>query len=89
MAAALLFFAPLLHYIPQAALAGLLLVTAVRLVDRKRLVATFKASHYDAGLITVTALTGVLVDLDKAVLLGIALSILLFVRGRRNSTQPS
>ena len=80
VAAALLLFAPLLHYIPQAALAGLLLVTAVRLVDRKRLVATFKASHYDAGLITVTALTGVLVDLDKAVLLGIALSILLFVR---------
>jgi SulP family sulfate permease len=80
VAAALLVFAPLVHYIPQAALAGLLLVTAVRLVDRKRLVATFKASRYDAGLITVTALTGVLVDLDKAVLLGIALSILLFVR---------
>ena len=49
-------------------------------MDRKRLVATFKASRYDAGLITVTALTGVLIDLDKAVLLGIALSILLFVR---------
>jgi SulP family sulfate permease len=79
-AAALLLFAPLVHYIPQAALAGLLLVTAVRLVDRKRLVATVKASRYDAGLVAVTALTGVLVDLDKAVLLGIALSILLFVR---------
>jgi SulP family sulfate permease len=80
VAVALLLFAPLVHYIPQAALAGLLLVTAVRLVDRKRLVATVKASRYDAGLVTVTALTGVLVDLDKAVLLGIALSILLFVR---------
>ena len=77
---ALLLFAPLLHYIPQAALAGLLLVTAVRLVDRKRLVATIKASRYDAGLVVVTALTGVLIDLDKAVLLGVALSIMLFVR---------
>ena len=38
-----------------------------------------KASRYDAGLVIITALTGVLVDLDKAVLLGIALSILLFV----------
>jgi sulfate permease, SulP family len=79
VAVALLLFAPLLHYVPTAALAGLLLVTAVRLVDFKRLVATVKASRYDAGLVIVTALTGVLIDLDKAVLLGIALSILLFV----------
>lgn len=79
VAVALLLFAPLLHYIPQAALAGLLLVTAARLVDFHRLWTTVKASRYDAGLVIVTALTGVLVDLDKAVLLGIALSILLFV----------
>jgi SulP family sulfate permease len=79
VAAALLAFAPLLHYVPQAALAGLLIVTAVRLVDFKRLIAAVKASRYDAGLVIITALTGVLIDLDKAVLLGIALSILLFV----------
>lgn len=79
VSAALLLFAPLLHYVPQAALAGLLLVTAVRLVDYKRLAATVKASRYDAGLVVVTALTGVLADLDKAVLLGVELSILLFV----------
>ena len=79
VAVALLLFAPLLHYVPTAALAGLLLVTAVRLVDFKRLIATVKASRYDAGLVVVTALSGILWDLDKAVLLGIALSILLFV----------
>ncbi|HYR17790.1 MAG TPA: SulP family inorganic anion transporter, partial [Mycobacterium sp.] len=79
VAVALLLFAPLLHYVPQAALAGLLIVTAVRLVDVTRLISTVKASRYDAGLVIVTALTGVLIDLDKAVLLGIALSILLFV----------
>jgi sulfate permease, SulP family len=76
---ALLLFAPLLHYIPQAALAGLLLITAVRLVDYQRLIDTVKASRYDAGLVLITALTGVIIDLDKAVLLGIVLSILLFV----------
>jgi SulP family sulfate permease len=69
----------LLHYIPQAALAGLLLITAVRLVDYRRLIDTVKASRYDAGLVFITALTGVLIDLDKAVLLGIGLSIVLFV----------
>jgi SulP family sulfate permease len=79
VAVALLLFAPLLHYVPTAALAGLLLVTAVRLVDYKRLIATVKASRYDAGLVVITALTGILWDLDKAVLLGIALSVVLFV----------
>jgi len=79
VAAALLLFAPLLRYVPQAALAGLLLVTAARLVDFKRLIYTLKASRYDAGLVIVTAFTGVAIDLDKSVLLGVILSILLFV----------
>jgi sulfate permease, SulP family len=79
VAAALLAFAPLLRYVPQPALAGLLLVTAARLVDFKRLIYTLKASRYDAGLVIVTAFTGVAIDLDKSVLLGVILSILLFV----------
>jgi sulfate permease, SulP family len=79
VAAALLLFAPLLRYVPQPALAGLLLVTATRLVDVKRLIYTLKASRYDAGLVIVTAFTGVAIDLDKSVLLGVILSILLFV----------
>lgn len=79
VAVALLLFAPLLRYVPQPALAGLLLVTAARLVDFKRLIYTLKASRYDAGLVVVTAFTGIAVDLDKAVLLGVILSIVLFV----------
>ncbi len=79
VAVALLLFAPLLRYVPQPALAGLLLVTAARLVDFKRLIYTLKASRYDAGLVIVTAFTGIAIDLDKAVLLGVILSILLFV----------
>jgi SulP family sulfate permease len=79
VAAALLLFAPLLRYVPQPALAGLLLVTAARLVDFKRLAYTLRASRYDAGLVIVTAFTGVAIDLDKSVLLGVVLSILLFV----------
>jgi sulfate permease, SulP family len=79
VAVAILLFAPLLAYIPKPALAGLLLVTAARLVDFKRLFFTLRATRYDAGLVLVTAFTAVLVDLDTAVLLGVALSILLFV----------
>jgi sulfate permease, SulP family len=79
VAIAVLLFAPLFHYLPRAALAGLLLITAARLIDIKRLSYSIKASRYDAGLVIITALVGVLVDLDTAVLLGVALSILLFV----------
>lgn len=79
VAVAVLLLAPLLHYMPRAALAGLLLITAARLIDYKRLRYALKASRYDAGLVIITALTGVLIDLDTAVLLGVALSILLFV----------
>jgi sulfate permease, SulP family len=79
VAVVVLLFAPLLHYMPKAALAGLLLITAARLIDYKRLRYTIRASRYDAGLVIITALTGVLVDLDTAVLLGVGLSILLFV----------
>jgi sulfate permease, SulP family len=79
VAIAVLLFAPLFHYMPRAALAGLLLITAARLIDIKRLSYSIKASRYDAGLVLITALTGVFIDLDTAVLLGVALSILLFV----------
>ncbi len=79
VAVIVLLFAPLLHFMPRAALAGLLLITAARLIDIKRLSYAIKASRYDAGLVLITAFTGVLIDLDTAVLLGVALSILLFV----------
>jgi sulfate permease, SulP family len=79
VAVALLLFAPFLRFIPTPALAGLLLVTAARLVDFRRLIYAVKASRFDAALVIVTAVTGVAIDLDKSVLLGVALSILLFV----------
>ena len=74
-----LLFAPALRYIPQPALAGLLLVTAARLVDFRRLSYALRASRYDAALVLVTAVSAVIIDLDSSVLLGVALSILLFV----------
>jgi sulfate permease, SulP family len=78
-ALALVVFAPLLRFVPRPALAGLLLLTAARLVDFKRLAYTLRASRFDAALVIVTAATAIAINLDTAVLLGIALSILLFV----------
>jgi SulP family sulfate permease len=79
VALAMLALAPLTRYIPKAALAGLLLVTAVRLIDVPRLRYTLRASRYDAGLIVLTTLAALLIGVEFAILIGVALSILLFV----------
>jgi SulP family sulfate permease len=79
VALVLLLFAPLARYIPKAALAGLLLVTAARLVDWRRLRYALRASRYDAGLVLVTAFSAVFISVEFSILIGVALSILLFV----------
>jgi len=72
-------FAPYARYIPKAALAGLLLVTASRLIDWKRMSYAVRASRYDAGLVFVTAFSAVFISVEFSILIGVALSFLLFV----------
>ena len=79
VAAAVLVLAPLTRFIPKAALAGLLVMTAARLIDLSRLRYAFRASSYDAGLVAVTALTGIFIGLDASILVGFGLSVLLYV----------
>lgn len=79
VAVAVLLLAPLTRYIPKAALAGLLFVTALRLIDVARLRYTLRASRYDAGLVVITALAAVLIGVEFSILIGVALSIVLFV----------
>src|SRR6202044_1305556 len=71
--------APFARYIPKAALAGLLVITAVRLVDWKRLRYAVRASRYDALLVAVTAFSAIFISVEFSILIGVALSILLFV----------
>jgi sulfate permease, SulP family len=71
--------APLARFIPKPALAGLLLVTAARLVDWKRLSYAMRASRYDAGLVLITAFAAVFISVEFSILIGVALSIILFV----------
>jgi SulP family sulfate permease len=70
---------PYARFIPRSALAGLLFITAARLIDWKRLAYTLRASRFDALLVAVTGLTAVLVSVDYSILIGVALSIVLFV----------
>jgi SulP family sulfate permease len=79
VAVAVIGFAPLARYVPKPALAALLLLTATRLVDVRRLVYAVRASRVDAGVVLITALSAVAFGLDLAIIIGVALSILLFV----------
>ncbi len=67
--------------IPLAALGGVLVATAWRMIHPEMLKSLFRKSTSDAGILTVTAITAVAVDLIAAVLVGIALTLALRKRG--------
>jgi SulP family sulfate permease len=79
VAVILLLFAPLANYVPKAALAGLLLVTAWRLVDRHRLLYCLRATRFDAGLAVATAAAAIFISVEFSILIGTFLSFLFFV----------
>jgi SulP family sulfate permease len=74
-----LLLGPLTRYIPKAALAGLLVVAAARLIDVERLRYIARASRYDAALLVATTLAALIIGVEFAILIGVAVSLLLFV----------
>lgn len=84
-----LFFAPLASQIPMTVLAGILIVTAIRLIsieEIKRLIADSR-SEFTVFLATVTAT--VLLDLTLAILIGFVLAGLVFIKKMSESTKVS
>ena len=79
VAATLLLFAPLAHYIPLSAVAGMLIITAWRLVDRPRTRFALRSSRFDAGLLGATAFAAVFLSVESSILVGTFLSFLLVV----------
>lgn len=71
--------APLAHYIPKAALAGVLLVTATRMVDVEGIKYHCRATRFDAVIVAATALSAVLVSVEFCILVGTVLSFLMYV----------
>jgi SulP family sulfate permease len=79
VAATVLLFAPVARYIPRAALAGILMVSAVKLVNRKQLLYHLRATRFDLGIVVATALAAVFVSVEFCILIGIFLSFVLYV----------
>ncbi|WP_197712742.1 SulP family inorganic anion transporter [Corynebacterium renale] len=72
--------APVVSVIPLAALAGVLMVTAARMVSLEALRHAFSMSRSDAAIFLLTAVITVSVDLVVAVLVGIGAAALLLLR---------
>ena len=79
VAVTVLLFAPLAQFIPRAALAGLLMLAAFRMVDRKQLVFHLRATRFDAGVVLATALAAVVVSVEFCIVIGVFLSFVLYV----------
>jgi SulP family sulfate permease len=72
-------FAGLADYVPRAALAGVLMWTAGRIVDRRRLWYCLRATRFDAGIALATAVAAVCISIEFSILIGTFLSFLFFV----------
>ena len=80
LALAMLVAAPLVAHIPLAALAGVLIATAVRMVQVGSLRALGRATRSDAVVMGLTAVMTVALDLVVAVLVGLLAAVFFAVR---------
>jgi SulP family sulfate permease len=80
VAVIMLQFAPYARFIPRATLAGILMVSAWRMVDRQALVYHMRATRFDAAIVVVTAVAALAISVEFCVLIGVFMSFLLAVR---------
>jgi len=74
-----LLVAPLAAYLPNAAMAGVLLLVAWGLIDVHHIKKILRASRAEATVMTVTFLAALFLDLEFAILLGVGLSLMAYL----------
>jgi SulP family sulfate permease len=79
----------LVRHIPLAALAGVLMVTAVRMVEMHNVRAVLHSTRSDALVLVLTAAATIVFDLIVAVEIGIAVAALLALRTVARAAQPT
>ncbi len=75
----ILLLAPYAYYIPKAGLAGILMLSAWRLVDRHQLMYYLRTTRFDMWIVALTAVSAVVVSVEFCVLIGVFLSFVLYV----------
>ena len=80
---------PLANYIPTASLAGILLVVAYAMVDKRRMALAWRSGRNSKMVLGGTLLATLLLPLEYAIFIGVFLSIFLFLRvtGKTDLTQ--
>lgn len=76
----LIAFGPMANYIPLACLAGIIMVTAVTMVQKDRLVMTWKSGRNSQVVVGGTLAATLLMPLETAVFVGVLLSIVILLR---------
>ena len=76
---AMLLLAPLMRYVPMAALAGILIITGFNMIDREEIKRIWQGAPGDAAIMLLTLFGTLFLSLEFAVLLGILLSFALYV----------
>jgi SulP family sulfate permease len=79
VALALVFFTPLFHHLPKAALAAIIMVAVTGLIDVREARHLFKIKHVDGWIWVLTFVSALTLGIDRGILIGIALSLLLFI----------
>ncbi len=77
--AIVLLVAPLISYLPLAAMAGIILLVAYNLIDFKNIKKTFTYSKSESVIFTATFLATIFFELEFAIYLGVLLSLMLFI----------
>jgi SulP family sulfate permease len=75
----MLVIAPLAAYLPRTSLAGVLLVTAYSMIDRKEIVRILRGTRGDSTIMIMTFLATLLLPLQFAVLTGIMMSLAIYI----------
>ena len=76
---AMIVLAPLAAYLPRAALSGVLILTAIGMVDRAEIGRIWHGTRGDAFIMVVTLLGTIFLAIEFAVLTGILLSFALYI----------
>ena len=77
----LIFFTPLLYYLPQSVLAAVIMMAVIGLVNVSGFVHAWKAQWYDGviAIISFVATLGFAPHLDRGIMIGVVLSLSVFV----------
>jgi SulP family sulfate permease len=75
----MLVFAPYARFIPRAALAGILMISAWKMVDWRALSYHWRTTRFDAAIVAATAFSAVAISIEFCVLIGVFMSFLLTV----------